>query len=56
MFWWRLCERPRCGNISYAVYPNDEYGWGMPDVCAAGQRFLPSLVCGREEREIVAIE
>jgi len=24
-----------CGNTSYTQYPNNLYGWGLPDVCAA---------------------
>ncbi|CCI40454.1 unnamed protein product [Albugo candida] len=27
--------RSKCGNISYRHYPNNIYGWGMPNVCTA---------------------
>ncbi|CEG43700.1 RxLR-like protein [Plasmopara halstedii] len=55
-----------CGNTSYHEYPNNIYGWGMPNVCAAANSMgflcvdlasIINLVDENKERvESIAIE
>nr|CCA24065.1 serine protease family S08A putative [Albugo laibachii Nc14] len=43
--------RTKCGNISYRHYPNNIYGWGMPNVCNAA-----NMLGGNCSLEILAVK
>ena len=45
-----------CGGTPYSTYPNNLYGWGLPDVCSAASHTGIKAACGLHKEEPSPVE